>query len=159
MTDRYGISSDRLARGTFLDKLATHRQLHSAEPIMKSLFYKTLLDDFSRCMNMAPLVFDDKGACNIIIDKTFAVTLRCDGIHQRLLLIGLLEPSKDIPLQLLLTGALNPLVNAGPGIGWDEHSELYYAYQSIPQEALIYSIFRPCNALEALIYLGATAGF
>ncbi|KPW78749.1 hypothetical protein ALO81_03076, partial [Pseudomonas cannabina] len=29
----------------------------------------------------------------------------------------------------------------------------------IPMEALIYSIFRPCNALEALIYLGATAGF
>ncbi|RMN21068.1 hypothetical protein ALQ64_04396 [Pseudomonas cannabina] len=28
-----------------------------------------------------------------------------------------------------------------------------------PKEALIYSIFRPCNALEALIYLGATAGF
>ncbi|WP_055001313.1 hypothetical protein [Pseudomonas cannabina] len=27
------------------------------------------------------------------------------------------------------------------------------------KEALIYSIFRPCNALEALIYLGATAGF
>ncbi|SDR33431.1 hypothetical protein SAMN05216597_3710 [Pseudomonas cannabina] len=27
------------------------------------------------------------------------------------------------------------------------------------REALIYSIFRPCNALEALIYLGATAGF
>ncbi|WP_169790194.1 zonular occludens toxin domain-containing protein, partial [Pseudomonas cannabina] len=30
---------------------------------------------------------------------------------------------------------------------------------SITREALIYSIFRPCNALEALIYLGATAGF
>ncbi|WP_183143457.1 hypothetical protein [Pseudomonas syringae] len=28
-----------------------------------------------------------------------------------------------------------------------------------PKEALIYSIFRPCNALEALIYQGATAGF
>uniref|UniRef100_UPI0001CC3F7C DUF6538 domain-containing protein n=1 Tax=Pseudomonas amygdali TaxID=47877 RepID=UPI0001CC3F7C len=28
-----------------------------------------------------------------------------------------------------------------------------------PKEALIYSIFRPGNALEALIYLGATAGF
>ncbi|WP_010208306.1 hypothetical protein [Pseudomonas amygdali] len=27
------------------------------------------------------------------------------------------------------------------------------------KEALIYSIFRPGNALEALIYLGATAGF
>ncbi len=27
------------------------------------------------------------------------------------------------------------------------------------KEALIYSIFRPCNALEALIYQGATAGF
>ncbi|KWT14659.1 hypothetical protein AL047_09240 [Pseudomonas syringae pv. broussonetiae] len=28
-----------------------------------------------------------------------------------------------------------------------------------PREALIYSIFRPFNALEALIYQGATAGF
>ncbi len=27
------------------------------------------------------------------------------------------------------------------------------------REALIYSIFRPCNALEALIYQGVTAGF
>ncbi|KWT14908.1 hypothetical protein AL047_08875 [Pseudomonas syringae pv. broussonetiae] len=27
------------------------------------------------------------------------------------------------------------------------------------REALIYSIFRPFNALEALIYQGATAGF
>ncbi|KWT14236.1 hypothetical protein AMC94_14935 [Pseudomonas amygdali pv. aesculi] len=27
------------------------------------------------------------------------------------------------------------------------------------KEALIYSIFRPCNALEALIYQGVTAGF
>ncbi|KPZ10532.1 Unknown protein sequence [Pseudomonas amygdali pv. ulmi] len=27
------------------------------------------------------------------------------------------------------------------------------------REPLIYSIFRPGNALEALIYLGATAGF
>ncbi|WP_415915445.1 deaminase [Pseudomonas amygdali] len=27
------------------------------------------------------------------------------------------------------------------------------------KEALIYSIFRPCNAPEALIYQGATAGF
>ncbi|RML15190.1 hypothetical protein [Pseudomonas savastanoi] len=27
------------------------------------------------------------------------------------------------------------------------------------KETLIYSIFRPCNALEALIYQGATAGF
>ncbi|SDR23234.1 hypothetical protein SAMN05216597_2947 [Pseudomonas cannabina] len=26
-----------------------------------------------------------------------------------------------------------------------------------PKEPLIYSIFRPCNALEALIYQGATA--
>ncbi|UNO25674.1 hypothetical protein [Pseudomonas amygdali] len=29
----------------------------------------------------------------------------------------------------------------------------------MPREALIYSIFRPCNALEALIYQGVTAGF
>ncbi|RMR23298.1 hypothetical protein ALP90_01701 [Pseudomonas amygdali pv. ulmi] len=31
--------------------------------------------------------------------------------------------------------------------------------QSRVREPLIYSIFRPGNALEALIYLGATAGF
>ncbi|KWT08199.1 hypothetical protein [Pseudomonas amygdali] len=31
--------------------------------------------------------------------------------------------------------------------------------EGIPKEALIYSIFRPCNALEALIYQGVTAGF
>ncbi len=30
---------------------------------------------------------------------------------------------------------------------------------SASREPLIYSIFRPGNALEALIYLGATAGF
>ncbi|KWT10855.1 hypothetical protein AL047_00025 [Pseudomonas syringae pv. broussonetiae] len=31
--------------------------------------------------------------------------------------------------------------------------------RDFPKEALIYSIFRPFNALEALIYQGATAGF
>ncbi|SDR54032.1 hypothetical protein SAMN05216597_5618 [Pseudomonas cannabina] len=31
--------------------------------------------------------------------------------------------------------------------------------QRLPKEALIYSIFRPCNALEALIYLGQQLGF
>lgn len=116
------------------ENLPPTRQIHSGEPIMSSLFYKTLLDDFSRCMEMPALAFDDKGACNMIIDKAFALTLLRDDTHQRLLLIGLLEPHEDLPLQRLLAGALNPLVNAGPGIGWDEQSGLYHAYQSIPRE-------------------------
>ncbi|SDQ45835.1 hypothetical protein SAMN05216597_0217 [Pseudomonas cannabina] len=44
----------------------------------------------------------------------------------------------------------------------DEPVSLFTALcksDSTSKEALIYSIFRPCNALEALIYLGATAGF
>ncbi|WP_157887977.1 hypothetical protein [Pseudomonas amygdali] len=36
-----------------------------------------------------------------------------------------------------------------------QHNQL----NTLPREPLIYSIFRPGNALEALIYLGATAGF
>ncbi|MCF5708733.1 type III chaperone protein ShcA [Pseudomonas syringae] len=109
---------------------------------MSSLFYKTVLDEFSRSMDMPPLAFDDKGACNMIIDKSFLLTLLCDDTHQRLLLVGLLEPSDDIPLQRLLAGALNPLVNAGPGIGWDEHTDLYHAYQSISQEKVSVSTLR-----------------
>ncbi|MBI6798112.1 type III secretion system chaperone [Pseudomonas syringae] len=101
---------------------------------MSNLFYKTLLDDFSQGMKMQPLRFDGKGACNMIIDDTFALTLLRDDARERLLLIGLLDPPEDLPLQRLLAGALNPLVSAGPGLGWDEQSELYHAYQSIPRE-------------------------
>ncbi len=32
-------------------------------------------------------------------------------------------------------------------------------WSRLVREPLIYSIFRPGNALEAVIYLGATAGF
>ncbi|KPX76174.1 Type III chaperone protein ShcA [Pseudomonas syringae pv. coriandricola] len=104
--------------------------------LMSNLFYKTLLDDFSRSLEMQPLVFDDHGTCNMIIDNTFALTLSCDYARERLLLIGLLEPHKDIPQHCLLAGALNPLLNAGPGLGLDEKSGLYHAYQSIPREKL-----------------------
>ncbi|MCQ3013713.1 hypothetical protein NLO86_25935, partial [Pseudomonas savastanoi] len=48
-----------------------------------------------------------------------------------------------------------------------DFAKLGSLFQSFPRrscletlkEPLIYSIFRPGNALEALIYLGATAGF
>ncbi|MCJ2370406.1 type III secretion system chaperone [Pseudomonas sp. RGM 3321] len=104
--------------------------------LMSNLFYKTLLDDLSRSLDMQPLAFDDHGACNMIIDNTFALTLLCDHARERLLLIGLLETPEDIPQQRLLAGALNPLLNAGPGLGLDEKSGLYHAYQSIPREKL-----------------------
>lgn len=103
---------------------------------MSNLFYKTLLDDFSRSLEMQPLVFDENGACNMVIDNTFPLKLLCDYAHERLLLIGLLETPEDMPAQRLLAGALNPLFNAGPGLGLDEKNGLYYAYQIIPREKL-----------------------
>ncbi|GFM82423.1 type III chaperone protein ShcA [Pseudomonas cichorii] len=101
---------------------------------MSSLFYKTLLIDLSKHLEMRPLAFDAQGICNLIIDETFALKLVCNDIHERLLVIGLLELPKEPPLQRLLSGALNPMVTAGPGLGWDERSGLYFGYQSIPRE-------------------------
>ncbi|EJM06913.1 Tir chaperone protein (CesT) [Pseudomonas sp. GM102] len=101
---------------------------------MSGLFYKTLLKDLSTALEMQPLAFDARGMCDLIIDDTYPLKLACNDPHQRLLLIGLLETPKDLPLQRLLGGALNPLVSAGPGLGWDAGSGLYFAYQSIARE-------------------------
>ncbi|WP_260954379.1 type III secretion system chaperone [Pseudomonas citri] len=101
---------------------------------MAGLFYKTLLKDLSTTLEMQPLVFDDRGMCDLLIDNDYPLKLACNDPQQRLLLIGLLEPPKDLPLQRLLGGALNPLVSAGPGLGWDAGSGLYFAYQSITRE-------------------------
>ncbi|MFJ4142014.1 CesT family type III secretion system chaperone [Pseudomonas sp. NPDC089734] len=103
---------------------------------MSGLFYKTLLIDLSKRLEMRPLAFDAQGICNLVIDETFALKLICNDVHERLLIIGLLELPKDPPLQRLLGGALNPMLTAGPGLGWDERSGLYFAYQSIPREKL-----------------------
>lgn len=103
---------------------------------MNGLFYKTLLNDLSTALEMQRLAFDARGMCDLIVDDTYPLKLSCNAPHRRLLLIGLLEPPKELPLQRLLEGALNPLVSAGPGLGWDAGSGLYFAYQSISREKL-----------------------
>ncbi|WLG48085.1 CesT family type III secretion system chaperone [Pseudomonas sp. FP1742] len=103
---------------------------------MNDLLYKTLLKDLSAALDMQPLAFDGRGMCDLIVNGDYPLKLACNDLHQRLLLIGLLETPKDLPLQRLLGGALNPLVSAGPGLGWDAGSGLYFAYQSIAREKL-----------------------
>lgn len=115
---------------------------------MSGLFYKTLLIDLSKHLEMQPLAFDAQGICNLVIDETFALKLLCNDVHERLLLMGLLELPKNPPLQRLLGGALNPMVTAGPGLGWDERSGLYFAYQSISREKVsVPTVIREIAAL------------
>ncbi|KWS12365.1 hypothetical protein AL065_04665 [Pseudomonas amygdali pv. ulmi] len=75
-----------------------------------------------------------------------------------------LERSKSAPT--LLTAAQRTMLAqvgaCNAHLTSDENmaiNELRLHKPRLPKEPLIYSIFRPGNALEALIYLGATAGF
>ncbi|WP_234790176.1 type III secretion system chaperone [Pseudomonas amygdali] len=84
--------------------------------LMTDRLYKTVLADLSTSLTMQPLVFDDTGACDLVVDEEIA-------------LIGLMDISPDLPLKRLLSGALNPLFNDGPGLGWHAGSELYIGFK------------------------------
>ncbi|MEQ4320452.1 type III secretion system chaperone [Pseudomonas syringae] len=101
---------------------------------MSNLLYQTMLTDLSTSLAMQPLTFNDQGACDLMIDEDIALKMVCDQTHQWLLLIGLMDVSPDLPLRTLLSGALNPLVNDGPGLGWDAGSDLYFAFKAVPRE-------------------------
>lgn len=102
--------------------------------LMTDRLYKTVLADLSTSLTMQPLMFDDTGACDVVVDEEIALKVVVDPVFQRLLLIGLMDISPDLPLQRLLSGALNPLFNDGPGLGWHAGSELYIGFKAIPRE-------------------------
>ncbi|RML99721.1 Type III chaperone protein SchA [Pseudomonas savastanoi] len=102
--------------------------------LMTDRLYKTVLADLSTSLTMQPLVFDDTGACDLVVDEEIALKVVVDHVFQRLLLIGLMDISPDLPLKRLLSGALNPLFNDGPGLGWHAGSELYIGFKAIPRE-------------------------
>ncbi|WP_279614139.1 CesT family type III secretion system chaperone [Pseudomonas sp. RGM 3321] len=96
---------------------------------MTDRLYKTVLADLSTSLRMQPLMFDDTGACDLVVDEEIALKVVVDPVFQRLLLIGLMDISPDLPSERLLSGALNPLFNDGPGLGWDAGSELYIGFK------------------------------
>ncbi len=64
---------------------------------MTDRLYKTVLADLSTSLTMQPLVFDDTGACDLVVDEEIALKVVVDHVFQRLLLIGLMDISLIFP--------------------------------------------------------------